>query len=91
MALFIRMENNDELMSMGETHNKLINSNVNTEEDTFPTIQRKSDDIIIRIEDTAKIYSNQTGAFPSLSSGGYRDILIPHDVDSNVIMSRPLR
>ena len=60
-------------------------------EDISPTIQPKSNDVIVRVEDTAKIYSDQTGAFPFPSSRGYRYILIAYDVDLNAIMDPPLK
>ena len=60
-------------------------------EDTNPIIAPKSNDVIVQVEDTKKIYSDQTGAFPFPSSRGYRYIMIAYDVDSNAIMTRPLK
>lgn len=77
-----------ELMIKSETP---INNKLETSEDTHPTMQQKSNDVIVRVEYTAKIYSDQTGVFSFLSSRGYRYILIAYDVDSNAIMAWPLK
>ena len=43
------------------------------------------------IENTGQVYSDQTGHFPVMSTRGYKYILIFYDVDSNAIISRPLK
>ena len=53
---------------------------------------KKSKHMYVRcIEATGKVYSDQTGHFPVISTRGYKYILIFYDVDSNCIISRPLR
>ena len=42
-------------------------------------------------ESCGHIYSDQTGRFPVQSSRGYKYVLILYDVDSNAIISRPLK
>ena len=43
------------------------------------------------IDTTGKVYSDQTGHFPVISTRGYKYILIFYDVDSNAIIHRPLK
>ena len=53
---------------------------------------RKHQDIYVKI-DTAKetIYTDQTGAFPVQSKSGNRYIMILCEMDSNAILSKPMR
>jgi hypothetical protein len=43
------------------------------------------------IEDTGKIYTDQTGRFPVTSSQGHKYILILYDYDSNAILAEPIK
>jgi hypothetical protein len=43
------------------------------------------------IEDTGKIYTDQTGRFPVTSSQGHKYILIMYDYDSNAILTEPIK
>ena len=43
------------------------------------------------VDYTGQVYSHQTGNFPVMSTHGFKYILIFYDVDSNAIISRPLK
>ena len=81
-------ENNEELVHKDFNH---ILSSAEINENYYPSISPQSNDVIFKIEQTAKKYFDQTGKFPFPSSRGYQYILIAYDVDSNAILSRPLK
>ena len=54
-------------------------------------MENKSNDVLTQIEDTAKMYSDQTEPFPFPSSQGYRYILVAYDVNSNAILAQLLK
>jgi hypothetical protein len=43
------------------------------------------------IEATGQIYTNQTGRFPTTSSGGNKYVMILYDYDSNAILAEPVK
>jgi hypothetical protein len=43
------------------------------------------------IEQTGKIFTDQTGKFPAFSSRGYNYILVLYDYDSNAILAEPIK
>jgi len=52
---------------------------------------RQNEYYIKTIDLTGKIYSDQTGRFPVISSKGNKYIMIIYDHDSNAILARPLK
>ena len=61
------------------------------EDDFHPKMELKYNDVVLKIVNTNKMYSDQTGAFPFPSRRGYRYLLISYDVDSNAVLARPLK
>jgi hypothetical protein len=66
-----------------------IPGNTNTEVDPSPP--KKMRDIFIKIYNTGKMHSNQTGRFPAMSSKGNQYIMVLVDVDGNYIDSEPMK
>ena len=70
---------------------KGVKSTRNSDNYKIPN-HKKSKHLYIRcIEPTGKVYSDQTENFPLTSTRGFKYILIFYDVDSNAIISRPLK
>ena len=63
----------------------------NTREMTTNTQVREYEYYVKTIELTGKLYSDQTGRFPVISSKGNKYIMIVYDHDSNAILARPLK
>ena len=57
-----------------------------------PTAASRTNEVFIKVVDLqAKVYSDQTGVFPHISSQGYRYLMIFYDYDTNAIFVRPLK
>jgi hypothetical protein len=67
-----------------------------TETDNNDTVPQEANNaatyqVFTRIENTGRIYTDQTGRFPVRSSQGNNYILVAYDYDSNVIITEPLK
>jgi hypothetical protein len=65
-----------------------------TKKEAKPT--KKVKDVLVKVYDvhdevTAKIYTDQTGKFPSRSSRGYQYIMVLAEVDSDAILVEPMK
>lgn len=49
------------------------------------------DFVFAAIKDLGKIYTDQTGRFPTTSSLGQKYVMILYDYDSNAIMAKPTK
>ncbi len=58
---------------------------------TQETNNEATDFLFATIEDTGRIYTDQTGRFPVTSSKGSQYILVLYDYDSNAILTEPLK
>jgi hypothetical protein len=43
------------------------------------------------VEETGKVYTDQTGQFPIASSSGYKYMLVMYHYDTDAILSKPLK
>ena len=63
-----------------------------SEDPVSNTAQPPTNEVFIKLFDLqATMYSDQTGAFPCLSSRGYRYLMVFYDYDTNAIFLRPLK
>ncbi len=63
----------------------------NTVAEVDPSPQKKMRDIFIKIYNTGKMHSDQTGCFPTTSSKGNQYIMVLVEVDGNYIDAEPMK
>jgi hypothetical protein len=58
---------------------------------TEPAAVRQQECYIKTVDISGKVYSDQTGRFPNASSKGSKYIMVLYDLDSNAILTEPLK
>ena len=53
--------------------------------------ETKTHEVMVLIEETSKIYTDQTGQFPQISSKGNKYIHIAYVYDTNAIIATPVK
>ena len=88
------------IQSTKRKHNSTTNTDADSDaahefdlgnnDDVVTTTTRAHVAMYTTFEPTGQIYSDQTGRFPTVSSRGYKYIMIVYDYDSNAILAEPL-
>ena len=76
---------------MDRIRKNLRSTKNNQDEDLIIRQEAKSHTAFATIETTGRVYTDQTGRFPSASSRGYKYILILYSYDCNAILAEPIK
>ena len=60
-------------------------------DETHPNLSTPYNKCFVKIKPLGRVYTDQTGKFPYVSSRGYKYIMVLYTYDFNAILSTPLR
>ena len=76
---------------MDQTHNHVRSTkpdkDISNDKEQQKPKNRPTHNVFATIEETEKVYTDQTGRFPVRSSAGNQYILVLYDYDSNAILA----
>ena len=80
----------NQLSTKNQANNAFLNEMITDIVQEFPKPESKTNEVLVKIEETNKIYTDQTGRF-QISSQGNQYIHIAYVYDINAIIATPIK